>query len=423
MLNDNEKLKKVNRDLEGELLNARSELDQLRAELTRYDLNNHRQQIEYDNRKAELERGYLQMAHKRDEETTFKYSEVDSKARRLQNQEDLQRSELASLSRQLKAVQRKNVELEDHLNEYQRHERELSDSYNKLQVQFEEARNGYRTAMVRNMNDGTNSYAREEMIRNYNARENELVGQVNELIAAKASMVKTIRGLRAYARSLKNLAEDWAPVGHPLPQIMTLPPATLMEDEDIAVDLRAQLKELERLRLRNAGLEQEVKALQSQVVANTDGYAKFALGTKERLINEIEHLRENTPGSSRDIEVIRKERNELKEENRRLLQELRKNTPNEQSRGGEIERLKRKIVEYEQGAGNVGNNGNSRNLQQKVSYLEEVLRKLERERSELSVRATMAEEQLKNMQSHMESSVQIYQKKISELTKMAQRGK
>lgn len=417
LLNDNEKLKKINRDLEGNLLNARSEIDQLRSEISRFNLSNHRQQIEYDNRKAELERGYLQMAHKRDEETNTKYTEAEAKARKLKNNDDVQKAELVSVSRQLKASQRRVIELEDHLNEYQKHEKELSDSYNRLQVQFEEARNSYRAALMRTLNDGTNSNPREEMIRNYNSRENELVGQVNELIAAKSSLIKTVRGLRAYARSLKNLAEDWAPLGHPMPQLLTMPPATLLEDEDLAIDLKAQLKELDRLRHRNAQLEQEVKALHSQVVANTDGYNKFAQGTKERLINEIEYLRESTPSSSRDIEVIRKERNELKEENRRLHQEVRKNTPNGQARDGEVERLKKKIAEYERETGGQGNGGNQRNLQQKITYLEDVLRKLERERSELSVRATMAEEQLKNMQTHMDASVQNYQKKISELTR------
>ena len=201
-----------------------------------------------------------------------------------------------------------------------------------------------------------------------------------------------------------------------------MPPATLLEDEDLSLDLRAQLKELERLRHKNAQLEQEVKAMQSQLVANTENYSKFPpQAAKERLINEIEYLRGSTPSSSRDIEIIRKERNDLKEENRRLLHEMRRTTPNEQAKSSEIDRLKRKISEYEQAT--TSNNGNPRQLQQKIAYLEEVLKKLERERSELSVRATMAEEQLKNLQSHMESSVQNYQKKISELAKQLQKGK
>ena len=208
LLSNNENLKKINRDLEGDLMNSRSEIEQLRAEISRYDLNNHRQQIDYDNRKAELERGYLQMAYRRDEENNIKYSETELKAKKLQSQEELKKSELISVTRQLKASQRRIIELEDHLNEYQKHDKEISEKYSLLEKQFDEARNSYRAVLLRSMNDGVNSTTREEMIRSYNNRENQLVEQVNELISTKASLIKVIRGLRAYARSLKNLAED-----------------------------------------------------------------------------------------------------------------------------------------------------------------------------------------------------------------------
>jgi Skp family chaperone for outer membrane proteins len=49
-----------------------------------------------------------------------------------------------------------------------------------------------------------------------------------------------------------------------------------------------------------------------------------------------------------------------------------------------------------------------------------MMRQLEKERSELSVRATMAEEQLKNLHEQMNTSIQNYQRKISELKKALQ---
>ena len=81
-------------------------------------------------------------------------------------------------------------------------------------------------------------------------------------------------------------------------------------------------------------------------------------------------------------------------------------------------------MELEQSSARLpGLSGVPKQQQQKIKYLEEVLKKLERERSELSVRATMAEEQLKNMQEHMDASVRNYQRKMAELTMMVQRGK
>jgi hypothetical protein len=62
-------------------------------------------------------------------------------------------------------------------------------------------------------------------------------------------------------------------------------------------------------------------------------------------------------------------------------------------------------------------NDNPRALKQKVTFLEKTIQQLEKERSELSVRATMAEEQLKNLQEFMNATSQQYQRKILELSK------
>ena len=89
----------------------------------------------------------------------------------------------------------------------------------------------------------------------------------------------------------------------------------------------------------------------------------------------------------------------------------------------EIRRLQQRLQQYEKGGARPdpapgGGGGDTRLQQQKISYLEDMLRKLEKERSELSVRATMAEEQLKNLHEHMNSSIQNYQRKIAELKKI-----
>jgi hypothetical protein len=278
------------------------------------------------------------------------------------------------------------------------------------------------------------SGAREELVRSFNEREADLSHRLNKEYARNAHLVKVIRGLRAYARSLKNLSEDWAPIGQPLPEVLTLPPPILLEDEDQTVTQKAQMHEIERLRTRSAQLEQEVKTVQAQLLANTEHYTRIINQTRDpnlqrKIMTEIDYLKTSSrPGSSTnpDAEAVRRERNSLKEENRKLLQEIRDVKQrggagpgglggNERALQEEVDRLNKKLKESTQGGGS-----NPRSLQQKISYLEEVLRKLERERSELSVRATMAEEQLKNLQEHMNNSIQNYQRKISELKKIIQ---
>ena len=60
---------------------------------------------------------------------------------------------------------------------------------------------------------------------------------------------------------------------------------------------------------------------------------------------------------------------------------------------------------------------NPKYLKQKILFLEKSVQQLEKERSEFSVRATMAEEQLNSLQEHMSENTKQYQKKILELSK------
>lgn len=50
--------------------------------------------------------------------------------------------------------------------------------------------------------------------------------------------------MKAYARSLKYLAEDWAPVGVALPEILIKPPPTRLEDEHVPLGQKAQVQYL-----------------------------------------------------------------------------------------------------------------------------------------------------------------------------------
>jgi hypothetical protein len=61
--------------------------------------------------------------------------------------------------------------------------------------------------------------------------------------------------------------------------------------------------------------------------------------------------------------------------------------------------------------------GGAKALKNKVFHLEKSMAELEKERSQLQVKATMAEEQLKNLQDHMTTSTHGYQKKIFEMKK------
>ena len=390
---------------------AYSKIDNLKSELMKYELNFQKQQIEFDNKKLEIERYYIETLRQRE-------AQQGSRQGFKGYQQQYESEDASGLKRQLKIAQRRITELEDDLEETRKHDSNMTEECQKLQGQLEEMRSNFRGKIMKALNeskpnDQTLRTAREELINNYNQREAQLTQDLNREIYQNAQNTKMIRGLRNYARSLKNLAEDWAPRGEPLPQILVMPPSVLLEEQDLSS--RSQNQELQKLRERNTKLEQELYTVKTQ------GSQK---NLQERILNEIDYLKgqpvsQSRPGSGNyNVDVLRKERNQLREENRKLNKQLRESSGKQtnQELHYEIERLRRRVQEYEQGFADISStSSNPQYLQKKIRYLEEVLKKVEKERSELSVRATMAEEQLKNLQEHLNQSTLSYQKKISEL--------
>jgi hypothetical protein len=229
LLIDNERWKKQVNDLENALLASRSEIELLRKELIKYDMNSQRVRTEFDSQKVDLEKQYLQIARSREAQLSGKLSENESKTKKILHENQNLSSDIELLSNQLKSAQRKVIELEDNLKEYKNHDNEMTREVHRLTLQVEEMRGTFRTKLVQTLNQGNNldemtRVAREELIRSFNEKEIELTDRLNKELAKASQSLKIIRGLRSYARSLKNLAEDWAPVGQPLPEVLTLPP-------------------------------------------------------------------------------------------------------------------------------------------------------------------------------------------------------
>jgi hypothetical protein len=70
---------------------------------------------------------------------------------------------------------------------------------------------------------------------------------------------RKLRALKRYARQLKYLAEDWAPLGQPLPEILTMPPPVSLDDDEDDDYLRRQQSEIDKLKNRNRNLEDDLR--------------------------------------------------------------------------------------------------------------------------------------------------------------------
>lgn len=426
---DNAGLKKKVMDLEKQVFAKNLEIEKLKSDVTRFQLNAEIMQNDVQGKKVLTEKEMLQKSHLLDNEAHSKIEKFGEKAERLERENQHAHAETVAVTRQLKIAQRKVQQLEELLQDLQVSESKYTEENHRLSAQLDELREQFRNKLVltnKEIGDNRLKATREELIKSYSAHEAELVQGLKSEKEFNQSQQRIIRGLRVYARNLKNLAEDWAPLGKELPEILLTPPPILLEDEEKSLTQRGLHYELERLRTKNTDLEAEVKTLKSQMVLVGESYLKG--NPKDRIWNEIEFLKGNSRPGTGDLEVIRRERNQLREENRKLHQDIReikvRSGGSEGGGYGDVERLRKRVQELEQGFGNSSAGpGNTKALQQKIFYLEEVLRKLEKERSELSVRATMAEEQLKNLQEHMNSSLQNSQKKINEYKKLVQQLK
>ena len=99
-----------------------------------------------------------------------------------------------------------------------------------MDLQINEMRSLYRNKLMTFATDGKpdkasrigyDFNAREDLIRTYTEKEIDL----NERLEREKKNLKQaqlqVRQLKSYARNLKYLCEDWAPVGIPLPDILT----------------------------------------------------------------------------------------------------------------------------------------------------------------------------------------------------------
>ena len=78
--------------------------------------------------------------------------------------------------------------------------------------------------------------SREELIRTYTEKEINLTEKLEKDRLVIKNFKMEARALKQYARQLKYLAEDWAPVGVPLPEVLSKPPPAKLDDETVTAN-------------------------------------------------------------------------------------------------------------------------------------------------------------------------------------------
>ncbi|CDW90229.1 kinesin-like protein [Stylonychia lemnae] len=506
----NEKLAHELQETKEALIVAKGEIERLKTELIRYDLQNQQNNMDLDNKKMELEREFLELTRNKGvDNDRLRVDDLEAN-KRLNLEREMWDGEKTDLLRKIKELNRKIEELTDDIKIIEEQNIELKSDKNRIMLQLEEMRSAYRNKLTKYMNEHNPDQAaltwqaKEELIRSYTEKEQDYAQALDRKEKTIEDLRKKLRALKRYARQLKYLAEDWAPLGQPLPEILTMPPPISLEDDDDDDYLRRQQTELDRVKNRNRNLEEDLRRLtdgrpmdsiglqaqatnysrgiqqsnfpqsvksnvseldrmrnkvaelENELARQQNAYTRkstqksaindpemlrlktyiqdleqqisdlkralqmaqlqqndprkslasmHSMGVQkvddiqERLLQEITYLKGNQdflnkPGTgSAEVAQIRRERDALNEENKKL-----KALMNEDSAGP--------------------SSGNAKYLKNKIFHLEKTLSQLEKERSELSVRATMAEEQVKQMQEYMSQAQQTYKKKEFDMKKM-----
>ena len=401
-----EKLETELYDKREALVVAQGEIERLKAELIRADIAGQQNLQDYESRKLELEKEFIELSKKNLQDLDVaKRDDIDYHKKNALEKE-LWDGERIDLQKKIKQLNRRIEELTDDLKLLEEQNMELKSDKNRLQLQVEEMRSAFRNKLTKYMSDNnpdssaTTWSAKEELIRSYTEKEVEMSQKLETLQKRVDEKYRQLRALKNYARSLKYLAEDWAPVGQPLPEVLTLPPPVALEDEDDTEFVKQQQSEIDRLKLKNRNLESELRHAGDKVMNMSVGAKSGEVDMQAKLLRELENLKGNPdilrrPGTaSSEVVKLRKERDELLRENLKL-----QNYVGEDNSAGP-------------------QSGNAKYLKTKLFHLEKELGKIEKERSALSVRATMAEEQLRILQENLSTMQHEYQKKIFELKKI-----
>lgn len=400
------------------LIMAKAEVEKLKNEILRYQIKDEQYKLDVESKKLDLEKGYIEMARdkEKDMKSLSKQAE-DNLQKNLQDKMvfDSQRMELMAKNKQ---SGRKIEELEEKIKELMGNLSELKSENARLKTSMDEKDNLYRAKLMQyQMEEKTKDKnmlgynAREDLVRSYREKEVELIEKLDKERTQMRAMKTEVMALRSYARELKYLAEDWAPLGKPLPEVLSRP----MPTGDDGMNLGGQrgivednaIEENDRLKKRNNKLEEDLRRLNDQFL-NQAGAQVPMRGSQAYSPASV---------STQEIEELRREKAQLKEENEKVIRVMKESGQYDvYMLRKENERLQKVIKEFENNYGAVSpESGDTKVLSQKIVYYEKAIRQLESERSELLSRATMAEEQLRNLEKDMKRVVTEYQQNIIKL--------
>lgn len=425
-----------------ELLNStKNELDYMRNEAEKYRKIQADLLLEIDEREVQYKKQL------EDKEREIEMKMID------QNQTEKRRleAEMREATRKLEHYGEENTDLNKLIEELKKENKKLTLSNSELRATLRDAINKQGDGEM----DDEGPSSKAKLMKTFTDRENELLENLGVQKATNENLKEKLKKMRTYARKARNMALDFFPPNEELPDILTKDLNVFLEDAENESVIQFLEFEIRSLRERNKKMQYELERIKGEgyklpnnvggstninfnasqpSLYNTQmgkapgqtsrvpppGVPNFEeLSEKEiqrKILEEIYNLQKDKNGKlptaqpqsmmpvAGNLSNLNNELQRLKNENIKLIEENKrlKMTINESS-----------LADMKA----VDEPDNPKAMLMKISFLQKTIEQLEKERSELNMRCTMAEEQLKNFQDMFNSTTQGYQKKILELNK------
>ena len=412
------------------LLMARAEIERLKNEILGMKIRGEQADLMVEQKKLDIQKGFLDMASEKENAMKKLSQQAESTLSKNMQDKMVFESQRNELMARTKSTQRKVEELEQKVQELLGQLQEQKSINAQLSTKMDQSDNLYRAklmeyAMQEKANKDKNVLgfnAREDLVRSYREKEVELI----EKLDRERTLIRTLKtellAMKNFARELKYVAEDYFPPGKPVPEILSRPfpsgddgmggnqhsgPSNTMRhmNEDNTNE------ENERLKKRNAKLEEDVRRLSEQMLAGPGFSVSPPSGQRSYVANGAM--------PSVEVEELRREKSQLKEECEKLMRVMKESGQYDiYVLRKENERLSKMIREYENNYGAVSpESGEAKTLSLKLRSYEQTIRQQESEKTELLSRATIAESQVKALNQHIEKITTQHSRTVAELKK------
>ena len=450
-----ERLRVENQNLTNEMNKVQNELNSAKTNFDNENfnlkelLNSTKNELDYMRNEAEKYRKIqADLLLEIDEREVQYKKQLEDKEREIEMKMiDQSQSEKRRIEAEMREATRKLEHYGEENNDLNRIVADLKKENQKLNLQIKEMTSSIRDFLAKN----DNSSNKTKLMKTFTDRENELLENLGIEKAQNENLREKLKKMRTYARKARNIALDYYPSNEELPEMLTKDLNTFLEDAENESVIQFLEFEIRSLRERNKKLEFEINRLKNDFRPtnntminkpntltggisfnntmpinnnNNNNVNNGPIGSnipidnlsdreiQKKILEEINNLKKDnitlkTPQIQNDNNIIQNnniEINRLKNDNMKLIEENK--------------RLKTLINETSVNDIKETNEPeNPKSLKMKIKFLESTIENLEKERSELNMRCTMAEEQLKNFQEMFNTTTQGYQKKILELNK------